>query len=189
MPSRALARGASPVSELNHLDLYLAHWRDRGADLSVIVTAFENLRTAGKIQAWGVSNFSVSDMEELFHIPQGDRCATNQVLYNLTDRGIERDLLPWCEQRGMPVMAYTPLGGLGAKLLDDPTLGRIAAAHDCSSAAVALAWTIRGGNVIAIPASGSVAHVKENAVALSLTLTLTPQELQTLNAVHPLSGH
>ena len=171
----------------DHLDLYLAHWRDRGADLSVIVTAFENLRTAAKIRAWGVSNVSVSDMEELVHTPHGDRCATNQVLYNLADRSIEQDLLPWCEQHGMPVMAYTPLGGLGANLLDDPTLGRIAAAHDCSSAAVALAWTIRSGNVIAIPESGSVAHVKENAVALSPTLT--PQELQTLNAAHPLSGH
>jgi diketogulonate reductase-like aldo/keto reductase len=170
----------------DHLDLYLAHWRDRGADLSVIVTAFENLRSAGKIRAWGVSNFSVSDMEELFKIPHGDRCATNQVLYNLADRSIEQDLLPWCEQHGMPVMAYTPLGGLGANLLDDPTLGRIAAAHDCSAAAVALAWTIRSGNVIAIPESGSVAHVKENAVAL--TLTLTPQELQTLDAAHPPPG-
>src|SRR6516165_7925561 len=89
----------------DHLDLYLAHWRDRGADLSVIVTAFESLRTAGKIRAWGVSNFSVRDMEELFHTPHGDRCATNQVLYNLADRSIEQDLLPWCEQHGMPVMA------------------------------------------------------------------------------------
>ena len=84
----------------------------------------------------------------------------------------------------MPVMAYSPLGGLGANLLSDPTLGRIAAAHACSPAAVALAWTVRSGNVIAIPESGSVAHVKENAVALSLTLT--PQELQTLDAAHPL---
>ena len=78
----------------------------------------------------------------------------------------------------MPVMAYSPLGGSGAKVLSDPTLAHIAAAHGCSAAAVALAWTIRGGNVIAIPESGSVAHVKENAVALSLTLT--PQELQAL---------
>jgi diketogulonate reductase-like aldo/keto reductase len=181
----------------DHLDLYLAHWRDRGnavarmlsrlgvnaTDLSVLVTAFESLRTAGKIRAWGVSNFNVSDMEELFHIPRGDRCATNQVLYNLGDRGIENDLLPWCEQRGMPVMAYSPLGGLGASLLGDPTLTSIGAAHGCSAAAVALAWTIRSGNVIAIPESGSVAHVKENAVALSLTLT--PQELQALDAAYP----
>jgi diketogulonate reductase-like aldo/keto reductase len=166
-----------------HLDLYLAHWRDRGADLSVIVTAFENLRTAGKIRAWGVSNFSVSDMEELFHIPHGDRCATNQVPYNIGDRRIENDLLPWCEQHGMPVMAYSPLGGPGASLLGDPTLARIGAARGCSAAAVALAWTIRSGNVIAIPESGLTAHVKENAVAL--TLTLTPQELQTLDAAYP----
>ena len=170
-----------------HLDLYLAHWRDRGADLSVIVTAFESLRTAGKIRAWGVSNFSVRDMEELFHIPHGDLCATNQVPYNIGDRAIERDLLPWCEQHGMPVMAYSPLGGLGASLLRDPTLTQIGEAHGCSAAAVALAWTIRSGNVIAIPESGSVAHVKENAVALSLSLTA--QELQALDAAHPLSGH
>jgi diketogulonate reductase-like aldo/keto reductase len=168
-----------------HLDLYLAHWRDRGSDLSVIVTAFEKLRTAGKIRTWGVSNFSVSDMEKLFHIPHGDRCATNQVLYNLGDRSIEHDLLPWCERHSMPVMAYSPLGGLGASLLGDPVLKRIAAAHACPAAAVALAWTIRGGNVIAIPEAGSVAHVKENAVALSLALT--PQELQTLDAAHPMS--
>jgi diketogulonate reductase-like aldo/keto reductase len=82
-------------------------------------------------------------------------------------------------------MAYSPLGGPGTSLLRDPVLARICAAHDCSAAAVALAWTIRNGNVIAIPASGSVAHVKENAVALSPTLTLTPRELQTLDAAHP----
>jgi len=169
-----------------YLDLYLAHWRDRGSDLSVIVTAFESLRTAGKIRAWGVSNFSVSDMEELFHIPRGDRCATNQVYYNLGDRRIERDLLPWCEQHAMPVMAYSPLGGPGADLLRDPILQRIGAARGCSAAAIALAWTIRTSRVIAIPESGSVAHVKENAVALSLTLT--PEELQTLDAAHPLAS-
>ena len=167
----------------DHLDLYLLHWRNPGTDLSGVVTAFESLRAAGKIRAWGVSNFKVSDMEDLFHIPHGDRCATNQVLYNVGSRGIEYDLLPWCAQRGMPVMAYSPLGGPGAGLLRDPTLARIGVAHDCSAAAVALAWTIRSGHVIAIPESGSVAHVKENAVALSLTLTR--QELQTLDAAYP----
>jgi diketogulonate reductase-like aldo/keto reductase len=167
----------------DHLDLYLLHFPRGVGDLSAVVTAFENLRSAGKIRAWGVSNFSIRDMENLFRIPQGDRCATNQVPYNLSDRRVERDLLPWCEQHGMPVMAYSPLGGPGASLARDPTLARIGAAHDCSAAAVALAWTIRGGHVIAIPESGSVAHVKENAVALSLTLT--PQDLQTLDAAHP----
>jgi diketogulonate reductase-like aldo/keto reductase len=162
----------------------LLHWRDRDADLSIVVPAFENLRRAGKIHAWGVSNFKVSDMEDLFRVPDGNRCATNQVRYSLYSRGIENDLLPWCEQRGMPVMAYSPLGGTGTNLLRDPTLARIGAAHGCSAAAVALAWTIRGGHVIAIPESGSAAHVNENAVALSLTLT--PQELEALDAAFPM---
>jgi diketogulonate reductase-like aldo/keto reductase len=170
----------------DHLDLYLLHWPSRDTDLSSIVAAFERLRAAGKIHAWGVSNFKVSDMEDLFRVSHGDRCATNQVLYNLGNRGIEHDLLPWCEQHGMPVMAYSPLGGAGAGLLRDPTLGRIGAAHNCSAAAVALAWTIRNGNVIAIPESGSAEHVKENAVALSLILT--PDELNTLDAAYPPSN-
>jgi len=167
----------------NHLDLYLLHWPNGVTDFSHVVRAFEDLHAAGKIRAWGVSNFNVRDIEKLFQIPQGDRCAVNQVPYSLADRGIERGLLPWCEQHGMPVMAYSPLGGPGASLLRDPALARIGEAHGCSAAAVALAWIIRSGHVIAIPESGSVAHVKENAVAL--TLTLTPQELQTLDAAHP----
>src|SRR4051812_26064249 len=135
---------------IDHLDLYLLHWPTRDADLSSIVAAFESLRGAGKIRAWGVSNFQVNDMEDLFRVPHGDRCATNQVLYNLANRAIERDLLPWCERHGIPVMAYSPLGGPGASLLRDPTLARIGSAHACSATAVALAWTIRDGNVIAI---------------------------------------
>jgi diketogulonate reductase-like aldo/keto reductase len=168
----------------DHLDLYLLHWPTGDTNFSRVVAAFEKLRSAWKIRAWGVSNFKVRDMENLFRAPQGDRCATNQLPYSIGDRGIERNLLPWCERHSMPVMAYSPLGGPGAKLLRDPTLVRIGAAHGCSAAAVALAWTIRSGNVIAIPESGSVAHVKENAVALSLTLT--PQDIQALEAAHPL---
>jgi diketogulonate reductase-like aldo/keto reductase len=166
----------------DYLDLYLLHWRNPDTDLSIVVAAFESLRIAGKIRAWGVSNFNVSDMEDLFRVPHGDRCAINQVYYNIEGRGIEYELLPWCEQRGMPVMAFAPLGH--SKLVSDPTLARIGAAHDASATAVALAWTIRSGNVIAIPESGSPAHVKENAAALSLMLT--PQELQMLEAAHPL---
>jgi diketogulonate reductase-like aldo/keto reductase len=170
----------------DHLDLYLLHWPSRYAGLSSIVAAFESLRAAGKVRAWGVSNFKVGDMEDLFRVPHGDRCAANQVLYNLGDRDIEPDLLPWCERHGMPVMAYSPLGGAGAGLLRDPTLGQIATARGCSPAAVALAWTIRSGNVIAIPEAGSAEHVKENAAAL--TLTLTPDELRALDAAHPPPG-
>src|SRR5262249_17163660 len=164
----------------DHLDLYLLHWPTGVSDFAHVVKAFEDLRAAGKIRAWGVSNFKVGDMEKLFRIPQGDRCAMNQVSYSLDDRGIERDLMPWCERHDVAVMAYSPLGGPGAALLSNSALTRIGAAHSCSAAAVALAWTMRGGRVIAIPESGSVAHVKENAVALSLTLT--PQDLAALDA-------
>jgi diketogulonate reductase-like aldo/keto reductase len=167
----------------DYLDLYLLHWPVSNAHFPEMIAGFERLRAANKIRSWGVSNFSVRQMEDLFRIPQGERCATNQVPYSIGDRAIERDLLPWCERHGMPVMAYSPLGGPGARLLRDTTLAHIGAARGCSAAAVALAWTIRSGDVIAIPESGSPAHVKENAVALALTLT--PQELQTLDAAHP----
>ena len=180
--TRACAASLSRLGT-DHLDLYLLHWPNGVSDFAHVVNAFEDLQAAGKIRAWGVSNFKVGDMEKLLRLPKGDRCAINQVPYSLDDRGIERDLLPWCERHDVPVMAYSPLGGPGAGILRNPTLTRIGAAHGCSAAAVALAWTIRGGRVIAIPESGSVSHVKENAVAL--TLTLTPQELQDLDAAFP----
>jgi diketogulonate reductase-like aldo/keto reductase len=170
----------------DYLDLYLLHWPNGITDLSGVVSAFENLRLKGKIRAWGVSNFNVSDMERLLNVPHGDSCATNQVPYSLGDRAIEHDLMPWCGQHAIPIMAYSPLGGASSTLLRDPTLARIGVAHGCSSAAVALAWTIRNGKVIAIPESGNVAHVKENAVALSLALT--SEELQALDAAHPVSS-
>jgi len=168
----------------DHLDLYLLHWPNEISDLSGVVTAFEKLRSAGKIRAWGVSNFKVKDLEDLFRVPQGDRCATNQIPYSLADRGIEHDLLPWCERHDLPVMAYSPLGGPNSSLLADPTLALVGEVHSCSASAVALAWTIRNGKIIAIPESGSAAHVRENALALSLILT--PQELETLDGAHPL---
>ncbi len=155
----------------DQLDLYLLHWPNGVSDFGHVAKAFEDLRAARKIRAWGVSNFKVADMEKLFRIPQGDRCVMNQVSYSLDDRGIERDLLAWCERHDVSIMAYSPLGGPGSALLNNPALARVAATHNCSPAAVALAWTMRSGHVIAIPESGSVAHVKENAVALSLTLT------------------
>ena len=167
----------------DYLDLYLLHWPVPSSQFPGVVAGFERLRAAGKIRAWGVSNFNTSQMEELFRIPDGPRCATNQVPYSLNKRGIERDLLPWCKAHDMPVMAYSPLGGDSNLLVGDHTLARIGAIHDCSAAAVALAWVIRNGNVIAIPESGVPAHVKENAVALALTLT--PQELETLDAAYP----
>jgi diketogulonate reductase-like aldo/keto reductase len=150
------------------------------------VAAFEQLRAAGKIRAWGVSNFNVSQMEDLFRVPDGHRCATNQVSYSLNNRRIERDVLPWCKEHNLPVMAYSPLGGDHNLVVGDRTLAQVGANQGCSAAAVALAWVIRSGSVIAIPESGSPAHVKENAAALSLALT--PLDLQTLDAAFPAGG-
>ena len=166
-----------------HLDLYLLHWPVSSAQFSGVVAAFEDLRAAGKIRAWGVSNFNVGQMEDLFRVPDGHRCATNQVSYSLNNRRIERDVLPWCKQHNLPVMAYSPLGGDNNLVVGDRTLARVGTIHDCSAAAVALAWVIRSGSVIAIPESGSPVHVKENAVALSIALT--PRDLQTLDAAFP----
>jgi len=159
----------------DYLDLYLLHWPVSNAHFPEMVAGFERLRAASKIRSWGVSNFSIRQMEDLFRIPQGNRCATNQVPYSIGNRAIERDLLPWCEQHGMPVMAYSRSAA--------PAPGCCVIARGCSAAAVALAWTIRSGGVIAIPESGSPAHTKENAVALALTLT--PQELQTCGCSAP----
>ncbi len=167
----------------DHLDLYLLHWPVPSAKFPGVVAAFEGLRKAGKIRAWGVSNFDTAQMEDLFRVPDGQRCATNQVPYSLNNRHIERDLLPWCAKHNMPIMAYSPLGGDRHLVVGDPAPTQIGAAHGCSGAAVALAWVIRSGNVIAIPESGSPEHTRENAVALSLTLT--PQEIQTLAAAYP----
>ena len=167
----------------DYLDLYLLHWPVRSNQFSGVVAAFEQLRAAGKIRAWGVSNFNVGQMEDLLRVPDGPRCATNQVAYSLNNRRIEKDVLPWCKQHNIPVMAYSPLGGDKHLVVGDHTLVQVGTAHGCSAAAIALAWVIRSGNVIAIPESGSPAHVKENAVALSLALT--PQDLQTLNAAYP----
>ena len=159
----------------DYLDLYLLHW-PVPARFAGVVAAFEQLRAAGKIRAWGVSNFNVAQMEDLFRVPDGQRCATNQVPYSLNNRRIESDLLPWCKQHNMPVMAYSPLGGDKNLVVGDRTLAQVGTLHGCSAAAVALAWVIRSGSVIAIPESGTPAHVKENAVALSLALT--PQDFK-----------
>jgi diketogulonate reductase-like aldo/keto reductase len=188
LPSHASATGirqacTASLARLgtDYLDLYLLHWRE-GADLGVMVQTFERLRAEGAIRRWGVSNFGVADMEDLYRVPGGTGCAINQVRYNLTDRQIEGDLLPWCEKHRLPIMAYSPLGRAG-DLLRNPALGRVADRHQSSPAAIALAWTIRSGRVIAIPESGSPAHVRENAAALSLRLT--DQDVGDLNRSAP----
>ncbi len=152
----------------NRLDLYLLHWRGR-YPLEETVEAFETLKAAGKIRHWGVSNLDVTDMKELVGGTGGDAVATNQVLYNLSRRGIEWDLLPWMQQRGIPAMAYSPVEQ--AKLLNDRRLAALAAEHGVSVAQLALAFVLDRDGVIAIPKAGRAAHVEDNAGALDIVVT------------------
>ncbi len=154
----------------DYLDLYLLHWRGGVRDLRLVVNTFESLRAEGRIRRWGVSNFSVADMEELFGVEHGSACATNQVSYSLVNRRIEADLVPWSERHGMPLMAYSPLGTGDSGLLRNPALAQVASRHGVSPAAVAIAWTMRNGQTISIPESGSPDHIRENAAALDLAL-------------------
>ena len=180
----------------DHLDLYLLHWRKRrrerlvdtllfrDGDLKGVVRGFERAREQGLIKRWGVSNFGVSDMEELVALPGGERCATNQILYNLHDRGVEADVIPWCQKHKMPIMAYSPLGAGGkAALLAAPALKTVADARGATPAAVALAWTMRDGRTIVVTETSSSKHVRENAAAL--TLTLNTAELKALDESFP----
>jgi len=161
----------------DRLDLYLLHWRGT-IPLAETVGAFERLRADGKIVRWGVSNFALADMRELFALPEGPHCATNQVLYHLAERGIEWDLLPWMRERRMPVIAYSPLGQ-GA-LLGQSKLVAIARRLGTTPAQVALAWLLRRPDVIAIPESADPAHVRANRSAAGLRLDApTLRELDT----------
>ncbi len=155
---------------IKSIDLYLLHWRERTPPLQETVDAFEKLRAAGKIRRWGVSNFDVDDMEELFSLKNGRDCATNQVLYNLENREIEFDLLPWSQQTKIPIMAYSPVGHSGS-LLRNPVLKKIAQSHGATPAQIALAWVLRQKNMIAIPKASTEAHVRDNASSLGIKLT------------------
>ncbi len=163
----------------DRLDLYLLHWRGL-VPLGETVEAMEALRTAGKIRYWGVSNLDTGDMEELL-AAGGDGCAVDQILYNLTRRGPEHDLLPWLEARSVPAMAYSPVEQ--GRLLADKTLRRIAEAIDATPAQVALGWTMRRSSVIAIPKAGTAAHVRENRAAVDLTLS--DVDMAALEAAFP----
>lgn len=164
---------------VERLDLYLLHWRG-AVPLAETVEGFERLQRAGKIAAWGVSNFDVADLEELT-TAGGSACATNQVLYNLVRRGPEYDLLPYMAARGMPLMAYSPIEQ--GRLPDHPVLNDVAARHDTTPAAVALAFSVRSGAVLAIPKAGSRAHVEANRA--SADLTLSPDDLAALDRAFP----
>src|SRR5215217_192189 len=175
LPSNASAAGTVRACEasLKHLgietiDLYLLHWRGPYS-LKETIEGFERLRQAGKIKAWGVSNFDVDDMEEIVAMPGGQAVATNQVLYNLARRGIEYDLLPWCNERGIPVMAYSPLDE--GRLLAHPELVHIAKAHQATPAQIALAFVISRPGMIAIPKTSSRQRAEENRASADVHLT------------------
>jgi diketogulonate reductase-like aldo/keto reductase len=181
-PHNASRRGAVAACErslkrlrVETIDLYLLHWRG-SVPLEETVEAFEALKRAGKIRRWGVSNCDVDDLEELG--PALRDCATDQVLYSLEHRGVEFDLLPFCEGHGMPVMAYSPVGQ-GGRLLCHPALLAVAERHGASPAQIAIAWTLRGGKVISIPKAADPAHVRANAAARDIVLTA--EDLATLD--------
>ena len=187
LPSHASAEGTVKACEaslkrlgVDALDLYLLHWRGRFA-LAETIEGFERLQAQGKIKAWGVSNFDVPDMQELVKLEGGSNCVANQVLYNPEARGIDFDLLSWCEENGVAVMAYSPVGQ-GGNLLKSDVLESIGKAHGVSSAQVALAWCMRK-QVIAIPKAGSVEHVEENAEAT--TLKLGSDDLAAIDQAFP----
>ncbi|SIQ18001.1 Aldo/keto reductase [Rhizobium sp. RU20A] len=162
------------------IDLYLLHWRG-SHPLAETVAAFEALKAAGKIRAWGVSNFDVADMEELFAVEDGANCAANQVMYNLTRRGIEFDLVPWCRERGLPVMAYSPIEqGLLAR---HPDLVHMAKAYQATPAQLALAFVISQPGLVAIPKTSDPHRVEENVAALDIALTV--EDRRVLDALFP----
>ncbi|AUQ25437.1 aldo/keto reductase [Dickeya zeae] len=188
---RAIAACERSLKRLktDYIDLYLLHWRG-GIPLTDTITAMERLQQAGKIGRWGVSNLDTRDMVELWSCQGGNQCQTNQVLYHLASRGIEYDLLPWCQQRQLPVMAYCPLaqaGQLRHDLLAHPAVVQVARQQALTPAQVLLAWVVRQSGVIAIPKASTLAHVKENAVALDVTLS--PEQIAILDEAYPAPRH
>jgi diketogulonate reductase-like aldo/keto reductase len=167
---------------IDTIDLYLLHWRERNTQLAETVETFEELRAAGKIKRWGVSNFDVDDMEELWSIENGTNCAANQVLYNLENRQIESSLLQWSRNNEVPIMAYSPVGH-GPGLLGNATLRKIAERHDATPSQIALAWILREPGVMGIPKASDQRHVRENA--RSIEIRLTKLDLKELDDAFP----
>jgi diketogulonate reductase-like aldo/keto reductase len=187
LPSNASRHGTIEACErslkrlqTDRIDLYLLHWRGR-LPLDKTIEAFDELIAAGKIRGWGVSNFDVVDLAEVVTVAGGGNVQTDQVLYNLAHRGIEFDLLPWCRDWGMPVMAYSPIDR-GSLVLDDVVV-EIGARHDATPAQVALAWVLRQDDVCAIPKAAIPEHVRENRRALDLQLD--NDDLKLIDEVFP----
>ena len=168
---RSLAR-----LKTDYLDLYLLHWRG-SVPLSATLEGLQYLKQAGKILDYGVSNFDTSDMEEAESLPGGKEIVTNQVLYNLLRRGIEWDLLPWCKQRQIPIMAYSPVEQRA--FVNNTKLDKLAAKYNLTSTQIALSWLLHQDNAIAIPKATNPQHIRENVAALDLKLAT--EDLQELD--------
>lgn len=164
----------------DRLDVYLLHWRG-ATPLEETLEGFAMLVTDGKVRHWGVSNFDRDDMEELVQLAGGEAVATDQVLYNLSRRGIEWDLLPWSQDRGIPIMAYSPIEQ--GRLLEHRALDEVAARHSATPAQIALAWVLRSRGVVTVPKAGTPEHVQENNGALELELT--EEDLNELDVAFP----
>ncbi|MDX2159660.1 MAG: aldo/keto reductase [Hyphomicrobiaceae bacterium] len=162
------------------IDLYLLHWRGQHP-LAETVAGFEQLRAAGKIRDWGVSNFDVDDMVELRRVPNGKNVVSNQVLYHLGSRGIDYDLVADAAEHGDMIMAYSPLGQ--GSILGNTALGKVAAKHGVAPAAVAIAWTMRHPHVVSIPKAADLKHVEQNAAAERLVLDA--DDMAALDAAFP----
>ena len=166
----------------DYLDLYLLHWRG-SVPLEETLQAFTTLRDRGSIRHFGVSNFDVDDLEEARALKGGAEVATNQVLYNLEQRGVEWALLPWSQEHHLPLMAYSPLGSDSRRLRTHPVLKAMAARIGASPSRIALAWLLRHRNVIVIPKASSEAHVRDNHAALALELSA--EDLEKLDRSFP----
>lgn len=191
LPTNACYEGTKRACErslrrlrTDYIDLYLLHWIGRHP-FADTVRALAELKQEGKIRRWGMSNLDVADMEQIVALPHGKECAANQVLYNLRDRSIEYDLIPWSARHRMPLMAYTPLGE--GRLRHHPVLVELAHRLNATPTQVMLAWVMRSPGMMAIPKAGSAAHVEENA--RSLDLHLTPDDLKEIDRAFPPPTH
>jgi diketogulonate reductase-like aldo/keto reductase len=187
LPSNASHKGTVAACEASlrrlrtdRIDLYLLHWPGRHP-LRETVAAFEKLRGAGKIVRWGVSNFDTLAMRQLSAVPDGGNCAANQVLYNLSTRGIEFDLMPWMQELTMPLMAYSPLDE--GRLMRHPGLGKMAGQLGVTPAQLALAFLLDRDNVIAIPKSSNPDRVAENRA--SADIDLSGEQLAEIDRMFP----
>jgi diketogulonate reductase-like aldo/keto reductase len=181
LPANATRNGTIEACErtlkrlqTDRLDMYLLHWRG-SLPLEGTIRAFGELLDAGKIRHWGVSNFDAIDLAEVVAIAGGEAVETDQVLYNLSHRGVELELLPWCRDRGMPVTAYSPINR--GRLVGNDVVVEIAEKHDATPAQIALAWVLGHDDICAIPKASIHEHVRENRRALDLQLDREDLEL------------